>query len=338
MDGIKLDGSLLGAASGALWWLSQDNQDRDERLRSVQLDNRSLSNRLNSLTGSADWVRLTSPAVRDASVGIAAATPTAAAAQTVPPIANAATRPDLSGGANITQMQWPPSVGQYDAAGRTAGPGELSLAAYALTYQESRAWTQGLAQSQAPTGEQVQQLFYAAQGLSGAAMGMRRSAGEWQAVWKSLLATRATGMDGESGAAMQMDPHLDPAKSPSIVAVAAARVIALNDPAAGAPPPAMNNPQTDATNRWRIQCGAAGHGAGERLARVTFRTEYFVRTTGGAKSFQPVVVTNRPQIVYADNVTSTGFDLIAGSALGGGVMVDVAVAVSAGVGAEQLIG
>ena len=47
---------------------------------------------------------------------------------------------------------------------------------------------------------------------------------------------------------------------------------------------------------------------------------------------------NRPQIVYADNVTSTGFDLIAGSALGGGVMVDVAVAVMAGVGTEGMGG
>ena len=337
MQNLKLDGTLLGAAGAALWWWSQDNQDRDDRLRNVQLDHRALNNRLNTLTNSADWIRMMSPAMRDAIVGVAAATPTTAPAQTVPPIAPTAARPDLSAGANIGSLQWPPTVGQYDAAGRTSQPGELSLAMYVQTYQEPRAWNQGLTQSQAPTGEQLQQLFWAAQGLSSAAMGMKRSAAEWQAAWKAMLGGGAPASSSGPVTA-SLDPHQDPSKSPSAVAMAAAKIFALNDPAASATPAAMNSPQTDSTNRWRIQCGTAGHTAQDKLARVTFRTEYILRTPSGPKSIQPIVTTHRPQQVYADNVTSTGFDLYAGGPLAGGAMVDVYVSVNPGVGAEFLIG
>jgi hypothetical protein len=339
MQNLKLDGTLLGAAGAALWWWSQDNQDRDDRLRNVQLDNRALSNRLNALMNSADWIRIMSPAMRDAGVGIAAATPTTAPAQTVPPITPAATRPDLSAGSNINHMQWPPTVGQYDAAGRTSQPGELSLATYVQTYQEPRAWNQGLTQSQAPTGEQLQQLFWSAQGLSRAALKMKRSPTDWETHWWALLGGgSAPASAGGVEAPRSVDPHQDVAKAPSAVTVGAAKIFALNDPASGAPPAFTNTPQTDSANRWRIQCSAAGHAANEKLARVSFRTEYILRTPSGPKSIQPIVMTHRPQQVYADNVTSAGFDLVAGMPLGGSAYVDVYVMVNPGVAAELLLG
>ena len=341
MQNLKLDGTLLGAAGAALWWWQQDNQDRDDRLRTVQQDNRSLSNRLSTLTSSADFIRLMSPAMRDASVGIAAATPTTAPVQNLPPIAPTVSRPDLSGGSNVSDMQWPPTVGQYDAAGRTAQPGELSLATYAMTYQEPRAWTQGLTQSQAPTGQQLEQLFWAAQGLSSVATGMKRTAEEWQVAWKAVLSAPSSTSGSGSGvatvAATTADPHQDLAKAPSAVAVGSAKIYPLNDGAPGSPV-SSSNPQTDSASRWRIQCAASGHGAQERLAHVSFRTEYILRTANGPKSIQPVVTTNRPQLVYVDNITSTGFDLFAGGPLGGSAFVDVYVSVNPGVAAELLIG
>ena len=342
MQNLKLDGTLLGAAGAALWWWQQDNQDRDDRLRTVQQDNRSLSNRLSTLMNSADWIRLMSPAMRDAAVGIAAATPTTAPVQTVPPIAPTASRPDLSGGSNIADMQWPPAVGQYDAAGRSSQPGELSLATYALTYQEPRAFMQGLTQRQAPTGEQLEQLFWAAQGLSSVALGMKRSAQEWQVAWKAVLAAPSSSSGGSSGvsmvAATTSDPHLDVSKAPSAVAMGSARIYPLNDAVQGTPTVSSSNPQTDSASRWRIQCSPSGHNPEEKLAHVTFRTEYILRTASGPKSIQPVVTTNRPQRVYADNITWTGFDLFAGESLGKTDFVDVYVSVNPGVAAELLIG
>jgi hypothetical protein len=117
----------------------------------------------------------------------------------------------------------------------------------------------------------------------------------------------------------------------------AAKIYALNDPASGAVPASMNSPQTDSANRWRIQCASSGHSVQDKLAHVTFRTEYILRTPSGPKSIQPIVITHRSQMVYADNVTSSGFDLVAGAPLGGAAVVDVYVSVNPGVGAELLI-
>src|SRR5262245_48879636 len=101
-QGYKLDASLLGAGSAALLWWSALEQGRSEQIRNNKLDIRDTAQQLNALTSSADWLRLQAPSVRDAIVGIAAATPTSQPAANVPPIAAATPRPDLSSGSNVS--------------------------------------------------------------------------------------------------------------------------------------------------------------------------------------------------------------------------------------------
>lgn len=338
-DGVKLEGTLLGAAGAALWWWNQDSQDRDERLRNAQLDTRQLSNRLNTVLFSADWIRLMSPAVRDAIIGLAAATPTSAPAQTVPPIGSAVIRADLTGGANIPSLSFPLAVGNFDAAGRTAVPGELATAFYALTYPEDRAFLQGLTQSKAPTPDALLNLFWAAQGLSWNASTLRLSQAQWQTLWAALFAFAGAAVPTPGPAQPSaVDAHLDPAKQPTAVAVTAQNITPLNTASPG-PVVTYNNPQTDSAQRWRLQANAAGNAAFDRLARISFKTEYIMRGPGNTLStFQPAVSTNRPAQVYADNITSTGFDLIANQTIGAGTYVDVYVNVNPGVASSLLAG
>ncbi len=332
-QGSKLDAGLLGAGGAALMWWSALEQGRTEQIRNNKLDIRDTTQQLHALMSSADWIRLQAPSVRDALVGIAAATPASQPASTVPPIAATAARADLSSGANIPTLQFPPQVSSYDAAGRTGTPGEIALAMHVQLYQEPRAWSQGLTQSKPPTGEQLLQLHCAAQGLSVAATNQRMSQAAWTQTWQNVIAL-ANGAPMPAPlpppAASGADPHCDINKPPTAKAVVLASILPLNSGSPGLPNVPYINPQTDAAQRWRLTTVATGAIAGDKLAHVAFASAY-VTQRGSPQPFQPVVLTSRSAQVYADNVTPYGFDLIAGQGLGGNATVDVFVAVIAGV-------
>ena len=179
--------ALVGAGGAALWWWKQDADDRDNRIRTNQLDVRDLSRSFDLLVGGSDWIRLQAPTMRDHIIGIAAATPESQPSETVPPLVASVQRPDLSGGANIPGLAWPPSIGTYDSTGKTRAPGELATAAYVSTFQEPRAWAQGLTQSRPPSPTALLQLFYAAQGLSAAAGAQNLSPPQWVNLWTQLF-------------------------------------------------------------------------------------------------------------------------------------------------------
>ncbi len=329
-QGSKLDAGLLGAGGAALMWWSALEQGRTEQIRNNKLDIRDTTQQLHALMSSADWMRLQAPSVRDAVVGIAAATPASQPASTVPPIGATATRPDLSSGSNIASLQWPPQAGSYDSAGRTAAPGELALAFHVQTYQEPRAWAQGLTQNRVPTGDQLMQLHSAAQGLSLAATSQRLTPTAWTQTWQNIFALASGAPLPAPPAASCADPHCDINKPPTAKAVVLASILPLNSGSPGLPNVPYVNPQTDAAQRWRLTTVATGAIAGDKLAHVAFASAY-VTQGGSPQPFQPVVLTSRSAQVYADNVTPYGFDLIAGQGLGGNANVDVYVAVIAGV-------
>ena len=321
--------ALVGAGGAALWWWKQDADDRDNRIRTNQLDVRDLSRSFDLLVGGSDWIRLQAPTMRDHIIGIAAATPESQPSETVPPLVASVQRPDLSGGANIPGLAWPPSIGTYDSTGKTRAPGELAPAAYVSTFQEPCAWAQGLTQSRPPSPTALLQLFYAAQGLSAAAGAQNLSPPQWVNLWTQLFGGVIPAPAPGPAPTPALDPHQDPTKQPTGTVVLALSIVASGNDTYPANP--YRNPQTDAAQRWHIACAAAGHNAGDRLAHITFKTEYFTRIGTQTVSFQPIVLTNRPGQVYADNITSNGFDLIANIALPGSQQLDVFVAVQPGV-------
>lgn len=51
---------------------------------------------------------------------------------------------------SVSELAWPPQPGQYDARGMVKVPGELTAMFLAQTFEEVRAFVQGLAQSKSP--------------------------------------------------------------------------------------------------------------------------------------------------------------------------------------------
>ncbi len=317
---MKLDAGLLGAAGAALWWWNQDAQQQDNQIRQLKSDTAGAQQSVTALKNSADWIRMQAPTVRDWTCGIAAATPASQPSQTVPVIVNPATRQDLTSGANIPNLTWPPTPGVYDPTGRTSQVGQLGLAAYVQTYAEPQAWSQGLTLAKAPTPNQALQIFYAAQALSAAIVANPNwTQADWQSFWKGVFIASA-----QNPAAPPLDPHMDPSKPPTATPGSGGglSVVPLMATAGNT---AYNNPQTDAANRWRITSNN-GSSAGDTLAHVNFGTEY--KTVVGP--FAPIVVTNY-KTVQAVNITSQGFDLQTIVALAAGFFVDIFVATIAGV-------
>lgn len=312
---------LTGAASAALWWWNENQNDTEERLRSSRAAIASTHQRLDALFNSADFQRLLAPIVRDLVIGWVAATPASQPAVAVPPIGTAVQRPDLSAGLNISSLAWPPQAGSYDATGRTTQAGELAALAYTLTYQEPRAFLQGLTQSRPPQAQQQMQLFLAAQGLSQVITAKALDGDAWTAVWASVL----SGSPAFTGGLPPMDPHADPSQPPvATPALTGGKVVPLTP--AGIPNYAYHNPQTDAANQWRYTAPAGGNNPGDLLFHVSFRTEY--RTAAGP--FQPIVFGNPAHLAYPTNVTHAGFDVKALVPLGASVSVDFSFLVTSG--------
>src|SRR5262249_23938327 len=152
--------------------------------------------------------------------------------------------------------------------GRTAAPGELALAFHAQTYQEPRAFTQGLTQSKPPTPDQLMQLFWAAQGLSAACTSLKLDPDTWLQLWQNLF-VQASGLPapapiGPSRPIIYL--HADPKYPPKASPILAGSIMPLDMMAAVGPPVFFMNPQTDAAQRWRIILPAAGANADDRLA------------------------------------------------------------------------
>jgi hypothetical protein len=318
---LKLDAGLLGAAGAALWWWNQDAQNQDNQLRVIAQDTQDANSRIGALVRSSDWIRMQAPTVRDAIIGVAAATPAAQPPATVPTIISSVSRPDLSSGANIPSLSWPPAPGVYDSLGRTNRVGQLGLAFSVLTYQEPTAFLQGLTQERPPTPDEAMALFLAAQAFAQAVMAKNLTQAQWQVFWSTLIngGTPASSLTAP-------DVHADSSRPPSATPQTAAAVMPLNGTTVPGYP--YSNPNTDAVSRWRITTNPAGNSNGDVLFHVAFAREF--RTLNNAP-FQPAIMIDKAYQMRPANVTSTGFDVVALCSFGPNSTVDIMVATVAGV-------
>lgn len=322
-DGDKVLAAATGMGASALWWFSENERDRNDKLRQLKFDNRDLNDRLNELMSSGDWYRLTTSAVRDVISGLSTSNAVRTAATPIPSTVNQ-TRPDLSVGANIPLLSWPPATAPYNGNGNPEAFGELAIAAQAFTFEEPRAWNQGLTLSRSPSTETKQQYFQSAQGLGQALNEVRLSTAQYKTVWTNLF-------NGNTGGGVSTSPHLNSLQPPGVGGLNAgvASVQPLTAPVVAGHP--YQNPQTDAAQRWRVTTAAGGVAAGSVCFTVSFATEYkWIRPQDGAVlPYQPIVVVGGP-VFYIEQVSSTGFQVKNASALSGNTVYDLFVSVTGG--------
>ena len=311
-----------GAVAAVTAWLKNED-DTQSRLRENRTDLNGVTNWIRTFSGRGEVLRSRLPVVQDFQCGLSAATAQQATPSVVPTIA-VSTRPNLAAGmeAQVSTIQFPPSAGQYDSQGMLLQIGELGVLGEALSFEEPRALIQGTVQPTAPTAAQKVQIFRMINTLIAQATQQSLTWAEYQAAWRQLF--------GGQVAPQALDAHADPARAPMAVSVGAGVSIQplSSSVVAGA---VYANQNTDSASRWRLTIPTGSGVPGQTvLAHVTFGTEYRYRSAGGTLvPFQPIVVTSRPFHCYADNVTSTGFDLLASQSLSPGVL-EVYVSVTAG--------
>ena len=179
--------------SAAMWGIltaavaSWDSYDKDtqRRLRNLRDDAAGALDQIRDYTTRGEQVRLRLPSVMDALLGIALANPT----QTTPEILPSSTklsRPVIDEG-SASDLSWPVKTGSYDGKGRVSELGELSRTFLALTFQEVRAFLEGLAQEKSPTQAGLLQINRAAKQLVNVLSTLNLTSDQFRLIWTDLF-------------------------------------------------------------------------------------------------------------------------------------------------------
>ena len=193
--------------SAAMWGIltaavaSWDSYDKDtqRRLRNLRDDAAGALDQIRDYTTRGEQVRLRLPSVMDALLGIALANPT----QTTPeilPSSTKLTRPVIDEG-STSDLSWPVKTGSYDGKGRVSELGELSRTFLALTFQEVRAFLEGLAQDKSPTQAGLLQINRAAKQLVNVLSTLNLTSDQFRLIWTNLFSS-------SPGTGVVDDPHL----------------------------------------------------------------------------------------------------------------------------------
>lgn len=320
------NGSITGVAlAAAAHWVRYDTETQ-RRIRNVSMNADEALDQIHDLQSHGEMVRSHLPTVMDAQVGIAIASPQPASVSVVPSTAPMS-RPDLSTQAEsgVAELSWPPEPGQYDARGLVKQAGELTSMFLALTFEEVRAFVQGLTQARPPSRDAKVQIFSAAHALVAQLATLRLSAAQYRVAWGRVF--------GDEAVAQASDPHRDPSRPPLPVGALAANVASVMPlSSASIPGFPFSNRNTDAAMRFRVMTGAAAVPVGQPIATIQFGSEYRVRIADADSATvptQPVVLVNSAMgRFFADNITSTGFTLVNATTLQAGTGFDVFVGVA----------
>lgn len=292
-------GALTGAVLAATAAWSRYDDDTQRRLSNVRDDARDAANQIRDLQSRGEAIRARLAVVQDFQVGVAVANatePSSAVLPTVTPIL----RPNIfdSMEASIADLNFPPQPGQYDARGMVLKVGEMTALGLALTFQETRAFLQGLLQDRPPSRDGNVQIFYAANALIKVVKDLRLTANDYIGAWQRLF-----GAGSGSGGATAVS-HTNVQTAPTVLAVdpgvASMKPLGLPDI-----PLPYKHQNTDAANKWRITVGAANINAGAVVSSIQFGQTY----TKNGEAYQPVVSVNDPRFQVV-NVTATGFQIM----------------------------
>ncbi len=306
----KTNGALAGmlAASIASW--DRYDSDTRRRLRDVRDDTNDALDQIQNYKSSGEQIRGRLPVVMDAQIGLALANPSQVSPEILPTTTKL-TRPAFDE-ESVSDLNWPPKTGTYDSKNRVSEIGEMTRTFLALTFQEVRAFIEGLAQTKSPTQAGLLQINRAANQFVNVLSTLNLSATQYASAWQKVFGASAS---------PSTNPH-------------------LNAPVIGAPNGANNvaavsfvasSVKTDYAMRIAITAGVAPIAAGGDVVTITFASEF--KDSIGNPVIPAIVGT---QGLYANNVTSTGFTIQLGAGIGAGVTQNFGILVGGG-GANAIL-
>lgn len=305
MHESKSGAALLGLVTAAMVSWDRQDQETQRKNRNTRDDLRDITDRFNAYIARGEQIRSRLPSVMSALLGLALANPTTASA-VVLPTTTKLTRPEI-GGDSVADLSWPPKTGTFDANGNVSEIGELTRTFLAATFQESRAWNEGLTQDKSPTLAGLTQINTAAHQMIAVLSTLNLTAAQYASAWLKMF----------TGAASQapVDVH---AASPTIGTPNGGNNVASVAFIAG-------SAKSDRAMRLRITAGALPIAASVDVVNITFASEW--KDSAGV-SVIPAIVAS--QGLFASTSSSTGFTIQLQQSIGAGQTNEHSVIVSTG--------
>jgi hypothetical protein len=306
----KATAAMAGlVAAGLASWDRIDNDTR-RKLRENREDANDALDQIAAYKSSGEQVRGRLPIVMDAQIGLALANP-AQISPEILPTTTKLTRPAFDE-ESVSDLNWPPKTGTYDAKNRVSEIGEMTRTFLAMTFQEVRAFIEGLAQSKSPTQAGLLQINRAANQLVSVLSTLNLSAAQYAAAWQKVFGASSTTVS---------DPHLG---TPVIGAPNGAN----NVSSVSFVPSAVKN---DRAMRIRITAGAGNISATTDIVTVTFASEW--KDSSGNPIIPSLVGS---QGLFASGISSTGFTLQCQQSIPQAGSQDFSIIVSGGASANTI--
>ena len=306
----KATAAMAGlVAAGLASWDRIDNDTR-RKLRENREDANDALDQIAAYKSSGEQVRGRLPIVMDAQIGLALANP-AQISPEILPTATKLTRPAFDE-ESVSDLNWPPKTGTYDAKNRVSEIGEMTRTFLAMTFQEVRAFIEGLAQPKSPSQAGLLQINRAANQLVSVLSTLNLSAAQYAAAWQKVFGASSTTVS---------DPHLG---TPVIGAPNGANNVA----SVAFIPTSVRN---DRAMRIRITAGAGNISATTDIVTVTFASEW--KDSSGNPIIPSLVAS---QGLFASGISSTGFTLQCQQSIPTGSSQDFSIIVSGGASANTI--
>jgi hypothetical protein len=306
----KATAAMAGlVAAGLASWDRIDNDTR-RKLRENREDANDALDQIAAYKSSGEQVRGRLPIVMDAQIGLALANP-AQISPEILPTTTKLTRPAFDE-ESVSDLNWPPKTGTYDAKNRVSEIGEMTRTFLAMTFQEVRAFIEGLAQSKSPTQAGLLQINRAANQLVSVLSTLNLSAAQYAASWQKVFGASSTTVS---------DPH-------------------LGTPVIGAPNGANNvlsvafvasSVKNDRAMRIRITAGALNIAAQTDIVSINFASEW--KDSSGNPIIPSLVAS---QGLYASGISSLGFTLQIDQSIPANTSQEHSIIVSGGASANTI--
>lgn len=287
----KTNAAMLGMLAAAVTSWDSYDKDTQRRLRNLRDDAEDALQQIREFRSRGEQVRLRLPSVMDALLGIALANPT----QTTPeilPSSTKLTRPAIDEG-SASDLSWPPKTGTYDSQGRVSELGELTRTYLAHTFQEVRAFIEGMAQDKAPSQAGLLQINRAAKQLIYVLSTLNLTSDSYRHIWTTLFGSTP-------GSPSPSDPHLGVPTIGAVFPGNNVQSIAF----------VANSVKSDRAMRIRIVAGAGIVPAQTDLVTITFAAEW--KDASGNPVIPAIVGSNG---LYASGASSQAFTIALGNSV-----------------------
>lgn len=309
MENSKTNAAMLGMLTAAVASWDRYDTDTQRRLRNLRDDTEDALSQIRDYVSRGEQVRGRLPVPMDAQLGLALANPTQASPEILPTTTKLS-RPAFDE-ESVSDLTWPPKGGTFDGKGRVSELGELTRTFLALTFQELRAFLEGLAQDKSPSQAGLLQINRAAHQLISVLATLNLSSAQYASAWQKLFAGLSS--------APPTDSHLG---TPTIGTPNGANNVAS---VAFVP----SSVKSDRAMRIRITAGAGPLAAQMDVVSISFASEW--KDANGAP-IVPAILGS--QGLYASASSSTGFTIQLGAGIQANQFQDFSILISGGLNAN----